>query len=123
MNPIHLDAEAAAKTQFKRPIVHGLLYSSLIATILGTKLPGPGSVYLSQQLKFRAPVCLRCASFFVLSLREVFVGDEVTAHVTVKSIRRDKGIIVLETKCVNQREQLVVEGEAVGMHDEVKAPQ
>ena len=96
-NPIHLDDEYAAKTRFGSRIAHGMLSASLISSVLANKLPGPGSVYLSQTLKFVKPV---------------LPGDSVTATVTVTGIRDDKPIITLETVCVNQHNEPVLKGEA-----------
>ena len=97
-NPVHLDEEYAAATRFGRRIAHGMLGASLISTVLASELPGPGSVYLSQTLRFTAPV---------------YLGDTVTARVTVKHVRDDKPVVTLETVCTNQRGERVVEGEAV----------
>ena len=97
-NPVHLDEEFAATTRFGRRIAHGMLGASLISTVLACELPGPGSVYLSQTLRFNAPV---------------FLGDTVTARVNVKHVREDKPVVTLETVCTNQRGDVVVEGEAV----------
>jgi len=96
-NPIHLDDEFAKTTRFGRRIAHGMLSASLISAVLANKLPGEGSIYLGQTLQFVAPV---------------FSGDEITARVTVKEIREDKPIVKLETICVNQREEIVIRGEA-----------
>lgn len=103
-NSIHLDDEYASKTRFGRRIAHGMLSASLISTVIGTKLPGPGSVYLRQSYQFVAPV---------------FPGDTVTARATITKIREDKPIITLETVCLNQDEQLVVKGEAVVLLENV----
>ena len=97
-NPVHLDEEYAAATRFGRRIAHGMLGASLISTVLAGELPGAGSVYLSQTLRFTAPV---------------FLGDTVTARVTVKHVREDKPVVTLDTVCTNQRGERVVEGEAV----------
>jgi len=99
-NPLHLDEAYAAKTRFGRRIAHGMLSASLISAVLANELPGVGSVYLSQTLKFVKPV---------------FLGDTVTARVTVIAIRDDKPIITLETVCVNQRDETVLKGEATVM--------
>ena len=96
-NPVHVDEEFAKTTRFGRRIAHGMLTASMISSVLANKLPGEGSVYLGQTLKFVAPV---------------FPGDEVTARVTVKEIREDKPILKLETICVNQRDEIVIRGEA-----------
>ncbi len=94
-NPVHLDAHFADQTAFKGRIAHGLLSASFISTVLGTRLPGPGCIYLSQSLKFRAPVKS---------------GDTVTARVTIRDIT-DKGRIAVDTICT-VGEQVVIEGEA-----------
>jgi 3-hydroxybutyryl-CoA dehydratase len=96
-NPIHLDDEFAGKTRFGGRIAHGMLSASLISAVLGNELPGAGSVYLSQTLKFVKPV---------------FPGDTVTARVTVTGVRDDKPILTLETICVNQHNEPVLKGEA-----------
>ena len=96
-NPVHVDAEFAKTTPFGKRIAHGMLTASLISAVLANKLPGEGSVYLGQTLQFVAPV---------------FPGDEITARVVVKAIREDKPIVKLETICVNQRDEVVIRGEA-----------
>ncbi|NWF69234.1 MAG: MaoC family dehydratase [Chloroflexi bacterium] len=99
-NPVHLDDAYAASTRFGRRIAHGMLTGSLISAILGNDLPGPGTVYLGQEFKFKAPV---------------FIGDTVTATVAVVNYRPDKRIATLRTTCTNQDGVLVLEGEAVVM--------
>ena len=96
-NPIHLDEDFAANTRFGKRIAHGMLSASLISAVLANDLPGQGSIYMGQTLKFVAPV---------------FIGDEITARVTVTSVRDDKPIAKLETVCVNQRNEIVIKGEA-----------
>jgi acyl dehydratase len=97
-NPVHLDDQYASATRFKRRVVHGMLTASLISSVLANRLPGEGTVYLSQSLKFVAPV---------------YLDDTVTARVTVTEIREDKPVATLETVCVNQRGELLIKGEAV----------
>jgi 3-hydroxybutyryl-CoA dehydratase len=97
-NPVHLDDTYASGTRFGRRIAHGMLTASLISSVLANRLPGRGTVYLSQSLKFVAPV---------------YLEDTVTARVTVTGIREDKPIATLETVCVNQRGEPLVKGEAV----------
>ena len=97
-NPVHLDEEYASTTRFGRRIAHGMLGASLISTVLASELPGRGTVYLSQTLRFTAPV---------------YLGDTVTARVTVTNVREDRPVVTLETVCTNQRGERVVEGEAV----------
>ena len=104
VNPVHLDDDFAAKTRFGGRIAHGMLSAGLISAVLGTKLPGPGAVYLSQSLKFRAPVR---------------IGDEITATVTVVSQKEDKPIYTLETVCTNQRDEKILVGEAVILYEPV----
>jgi len=99
-NPVHLDDEYAAGTRFGRRIAHGMLAASLISATLANELPGRGTVYLSQSLRFVAPV---------------LPGDTVTARVEVKKVRGDKPILTLETVCTNQRGEKLLEGEAVVM--------
>jgi len=96
-NPLHLDEEFAKQTRFGKRIAHGMLSASLISAVIADELPGQGSIYLGQTLQFVAPV---------------FLGDTVTARVTVTSIREDKPIIKLETVCTNQRDEVVIRGEA-----------
>ncbi len=97
-NPVHLDDAYAATTRFGRRIVHGMLTASLISAALANDLPGAGTIYLSQSLQFKAPV---------------FVGDTITATVTVTKYREDKRIATLETTCTNQQGAVVLTGEAV----------
>jgi 3-hydroxybutyryl-CoA dehydratase len=96
-NPIHLDAEYAEKSLFGKRIAHGFLIGSLISAVLGNDMPGPGSIYLGQTLKFLAPI---------------HIGDTVTVTVKVVALREDKRIITLHTDCINQHGTLVLSGEA-----------
>ncbi len=98
-NPVHLNQEFAAATLFKGRIAHGMLSAGFISTVLGTKLPGPGAIYLSQSLKFKAPVR---------------PGDTVTASVTVTDIVLDRKRVTLSTVCT-VGDTVVIEGEAVVM--------
>lgn len=99
-NPIHVDSEFAAATRFERRVVHGMLTAGMISAILGMQLPGPGCIYLKQELNFRAPV---------------YFGDTITAAVTVTNLRKDKPIITLTANCTNQDGVLVLEGDAILM--------
>jgi 3-hydroxybutyryl-CoA dehydratase len=99
-NPMHIDNEFAKDTFFKERIAHGLLTGSFISTVLGMKLPGPNSIYLSLNFKFLAPVK---------------IGDTVKATVKVVEKRDDKRIIKLITQVFNQRMEMVVDGEAAVM--------
>ncbi len=96
-NPLHLDAEYAERSFFGERIAHGFLIGSLISAVLGNELPGPGSIYLSQTLRFLAPI---------------HIGDTVTVTVKVVALRHDKRIVTLHTQCTNQHSTLVLSGEA-----------
>jgi len=96
-NPVHTSKEFAAKTRFKERIAHGLLAAGTISAAIGTKLPGPGCLYLSQTLEFKAPV---------------FLGDEVTARVEIVEVISEKRLR-MKTRCFNQDNVLVIEGEAI----------
>ena len=96
-NPLHLDEEFAKQTRFGRRVAHGMLSASLISAVIASEMPGQGSIYLGQTLQFVAPV---------------FLGDTVTARVTVSAVREDKPILTLETVCTNQRNEVVIKGEA-----------
>ncbi|QQE75974.1 MaoC family dehydratase [Brevibacillus composti] len=96
-NPIHIDSEYAKQTRFGQRIAHGMLTTSLLSGLLGMHLPGKGSVYLGQTLRFVKPV---------------FIGDTVTAQAEVVQFDPDKGIMKLRTECLKQDGTLVLEGEA-----------
>ena len=95
-NPVHLDEEFAKPTMFKGRIAHGMLTAGFVSTVFGTKLPGPGCIYLSQTLKFKAPVR---------------IGDTVRARVTVSTVDREKGRVTFATTC-HVGETIVLDGEA-----------
>jgi 3-hydroxybutyryl-CoA dehydratase len=96
-NPVHLNEEFAAGTPFHGRIVHGMLTASLISTVLGTKLPGPGCIYVSQTMRFLAPVRS---------------GDTVRAEVTLRTVDREKKRAIFDTACKVLGKN-VLEGEAV----------
>lgn len=98
-NPVHINHEYAAATMFKSRIAHGMLSAGFISTVLGTKLPGPGCIYMSQNLKFKAPVR---------------VGDTVIARATITEIVPEKKRVTLKTVCT-VGETVVIDGEAVVM--------
>jgi phosphotransacetylase/acyl dehydratase len=100
VNPAHLDEPYAEASMFHRIIGHGMWGGSLISTVLGTRLPGPGTIYLEQDLSFRKPVGL---------------GDTITVTVTAKEKRPEKHIVVFDCRCVNQRGEEVITGTAVTM--------
>ncbi len=99
-NPVHLDQAYAEKTSFKGRIAHGLLSVGLLSTILGNTLPGHGTIYLSQEVKFLAPVR---------------IGDTITAKVEVIELIPEKNRAKFRTTCTNQDGKEVVEGIAWGM--------
>ena len=96
-NPVHTNLDFAKKTIFKQKVAHGFLSASLISTLIATKLPGPGSIYLSQNLKFLAPV---------------FIDDLVRVKVTVKEIDHEKKKVKLQTECF-KNEKKIISGEAI----------
>ena len=99
-NPIHLDDEYAAATRFGKRIAHGMLTAGLISGVLGYQLSERKVLYLSQTLKFTAPV---------------FVDDTITATAIVKNIREDKPIVKMDTICTNQNGEIVLKGESIIM--------
>lgn len=99
-NPAHIDAEHAKTTMFGQRIAHGMLSAGFISNVLGNQLPGPGTIYLAQELKFVKPV---------------FIGDTVTATATVTERIEEKNRLKLETVVVNQRGETVITGTATVM--------
>lgn len=97
-NPVHLDEDAAKKSIFKQRVAHGALISSLFSTVIGMDLPGEGTIYLTQSSSFRNPV---------------FIGDTITATVTITEKRAEKSRVELSTIATNQRGDVVVTGFAV----------
>ena len=111
VNPIHLDANYAATTQFGQQIAHGMYTGALVSAALAIELPGPGTIYMGQEIKFKAPV---------------FIGDTITVNLEVEAIREDKAIVTLACTCTNQHEKVVAKGIATVMAPtekiEVEAP-
>jgi 3-hydroxybutyryl-CoA dehydratase len=99
-NPIHLNQTYAEKTRFKGRIAHGALSIGYISSVLGNLLPGPGSIYLSQEVKFLAPVR---------------IGDIITARVEVVELIPEKNRVKFKTTCTNQNGEVVVDGIAWNM--------
>jgi acyl dehydratase len=97
-NPIHLDEAYAEQSLFGKRIVHGFFVGSLISAVFGTVLPGEGAIYLHQEMNFRKPV---------------YHGEEITATVTVTNIKKEKSILYFDTKCENERGEIVIDGNAV----------
>jgi len=96
-NPVHSDPAYAATTPFKEPIAPGIYTAGLVSAVIGTRLPGPGAIYVSQSLKFTKPVR---------------AGDTITARVEVLEVIRERNRIRLQTTCTNQRNEEVLSGEA-----------
>jgi 3-hydroxybutyryl-CoA dehydratase len=99
-NPVHVDAEAAAASPFGERIAHGMLSAGLVSAAIAMKLPGPGTIYLSQSLRFTRPVR---------------IGDTVTARVEVAEVLAARRRVRLLTTCRNQRGETVLDGEALVM--------
>jgi 3-hydroxybutyryl-CoA dehydratase len=97
-NPTHINAAHAEKTFFKTRIAHGMLTAGFISTILGTLLPGPGTIYLNQTLSFLAPVR---------------IGDTITARAEVTERNEDRNKVTFKTTCTNQDGTVVLDGEAM----------
>lgn len=99
-NPVHLDEDFARQTIFKTRVAHGLLSAGLVSSVLGTRFPGVGTIYISQTLEFKRPV---------------FIGDEITIRLTVLDKDPDRNRLRLETVCLNQKGKVVLTGQAVVM--------
>jgi len=98
LNPAHINEEYARKTFFKSRIAHGMLTAGFISAVLGNKLPGPGTIYLRQELRFLVPV---------------HIGDTITGRVEVLEMEVEKNRVKLRTICINQRGKTILDGEAV----------
>ena len=97
-NPAHINEPYARQTAFKSRIAHGMLAAGLVSTVVGTRLPGPGTIYMKQNLTFLAPV---------------YIGDTITARAEVMELIQEKKRVRLKTTCVNQDGKTVLEGEAL----------
>jgi 3-hydroxybutyryl-CoA dehydratase len=97
-NPVHLDEIYARNTIFQKRIVHGYLYGSLISAVIGTKMPGPGSIYLYQEMNFKKPV---------------FMNEIVTALVRITELKPEKSLVFLQTICYKNNDEIVLEGKAI----------
>lgn len=98
LNPFHVNEEYSKKTYFKGRIAHGMLLAGFISTVVGCKLPGPGAIYVKQELKFMAPAR---------------IGDTITAKATVTEVDVEKNRVVLQTTCTNQSGEVVLDGHAM----------
>jgi 3-hydroxybutyryl-CoA dehydratase len=101
-NPVHLDEEYAKGTMFKRRIAHGMISAGLISAVLGTRLPGNGTIYMKQELVFKRPV---------------YLGEELTAHVEVVEKIEAKKRLRIRTWVTNPEDAVVTDGEALVMFD------
>ena len=99
-NPAHVNEVEAQKGMFGKRIAHGMLSAGFISTVLGTQLPGPGTIYIGQELRFTKPV---------------FFGDTITATVTVAELIPEKNSAILDTVCTNQNGDVVIKGKATVM--------
>ncbi len=106
MNPAHINETHAEKTFFKTRIAHGMLPAGFISGVLGMQLPGPGTIYVRQELNFLAPVR---------------IGDTITARAEIIEIIADKNRVRLKTTCTNQEGKVVLDGEAIVSPPKVKA--
>lgn len=102
VNPVHMSEGYAKNSLFGTRVVHGMLTASLISAVLGIQLPGPGTIYLGQELKFLAPV---------------YLGDDITAQVEIIELRPEKKVVRLNTVCVNQDGKTVISGVATVKFD------
>ena len=99
-NPAHVNEVEAQKGMFGKRIAHGMLSAGFISTVLGTQLPGPGTIYMGEELRFTKPV---------------FFGDTITATVTVAELIPEKNRAILDTVCTNQNGEVVIKGKATVM--------
>lgn len=106
-NPIHLDAEYASQTQFGRCIVQGPFVASMFGGLLGSRLPGPGTIYIQQTTRF---------------LKPAFVGERIRINVEITDVRTDKPIIRLRTWATDEAGDLIIDGEAVVKHLTANVP-
>lgn len=97
-NPLHCDEEFAKKTRFGRCIVHGTFYTAVIGTLMGTKLPGYGTILIAEEYKFMKPV---------------FIDDTITFHLEIVEIQKEKQKIILNAICYNQNNEIVLEGKTI----------
>ena len=98
LNPFHVNEEYAKQTFFKGRIAHGMLVAGFISTVVGCYLPGPGAIYVKQELKFLAPAR---------------IGDTITAKVVVTEVMEEENRIILDTFCLNQDGEKVLDGQAL----------
>jgi 3-hydroxybutyryl-CoA dehydratase len=98
LNPFHVNEEYSRKTFFKGRIAHGMLLAGFISTVVGCKLPGPGAIYVKQELNFLAPAR---------------IGDTITAMATAIEVMPEKNRVIMQTTCTNQNGEIVLDGQAM----------
>ncbi len=103
-NPVHLDDAFAAKTRFKKRIAHGMILGGLLSRVAAMLLPGPGTIIISQDIRFKGPC---------------YIGDEVTAEITIIHVRADNPIIKVATRVTNQNGEALVDGGAILYYEPV----
>jgi 3-hydroxybutyryl-CoA dehydratase len=103
-NPVHLDDEFASKTRFKKRIAHGMLLGSLLSRVAGMMLPGPGTIIISQDIRYKGPC---------------YIGDTVTAEIVVLHVRADKPIIKVSSRVTNHKGEQLIDGGAILYYDPV----
>lgn len=103
-NPVHLDDEYAAKTRFKHRIAHGAILLSLLSRVAGTKLPGHGTIVISQDVRYKEPC---------------YIGDTVTAEIKIAHMRADKPVIKVDSRVTNQNGATLMEGGAILYYDPI----
>ena len=99
-NPIHFETAEAYLSRYQKPVAHGMILAGFISGVIGGIMPGGGCIYVSQTLNFKRPV---------------FYGDTITTRVTVSSIDANRNYMTLKTQCFNQKQDLVLDGEAIVM--------
>lgn len=97
-NPVHLDDGFAAKTRFGKRIAHGMLLGALLSRVAGTKIPGPGTIVISQDIRYKEPC---------------YIGDTVTAEIKILHVRADKPIIKISSRVTNQDGGVLIDGGAI----------
>ena len=97
-NPVHLDDGFAAKTRFGKRIAHGMLLGALLSRVAGTKIPGPGTIVISQDIRYKEPC---------------YIGDTVTAEIKILHVRADKPIVKISSRVTNQNGGVLIDGGAI----------
>lgn len=104
-NPVHLNDDYASKTRFKKRIAHGMLLGALLSRVAGTKIPGPGTIVISQDIRYKEPC---------------FIGDTVTAEIKILHVRADKPIVKISSRVTNQDGGVLIDGGAILYFDPVE---